>query len=199
MKLKDMKLIKKINKKVVAAMVVAAIIISSVVGFVSYKKVSAKTNEVEETITIQAVKHLHIWLGIIEKMVITVSFLRKMMCEITATENERGLTQFVKPNVLITFIIKYSKEGHSRRHGIVPFKVEFDLGDISLIDFISGKMLIVGFNDDTAWLNIIIIIVEIESVDAVVIEFLSINSDMDIGIIVTSTFAAMLSAEEETS
>ncbi|CBK73947.1 hypothetical protein CIY_11050 [Butyrivibrio fibrisolvens 16/4] len=38
MKLKDMKLIKKLNKKVVAAMVVAAILISSVVGFVSYKK-----------------------------------------------------------------------------------------------------------------------------------------------------------------
>ncbi len=56
MKLKDMKLIKKLNKKVVAAMVVAAIIISSVVGFVSYKKVNAKANEEVETITIPAAK-----------------------------------------------------------------------------------------------------------------------------------------------
>lgn len=56
MKLKDMKLFKKINKKVVAAMVVAAILISSVAGFVSYKKVNAKANEAEEVITIPAVK-----------------------------------------------------------------------------------------------------------------------------------------------
>ena len=56
MKLKDIKLFKKLNKKVVAAMVVAAILISSVAGFVSYKKVNAKANEAEEVITIPAVK-----------------------------------------------------------------------------------------------------------------------------------------------
>lgn len=47
---------KKLNKKIVAAMVIAALLISAVAGVVSYKNVSAKTNEAGETITIPAAK-----------------------------------------------------------------------------------------------------------------------------------------------
>jgi multidrug efflux pump subunit AcrA (membrane-fusion protein) len=53
---KDKKFFKKLNRRLIAAMVVAALFLSSVIGVISFKKVIAKTSEEMDVMTIQAVK-----------------------------------------------------------------------------------------------------------------------------------------------